>query len=256
MNTVKLFADGVIEGRTAALLEPYLGTEDRGILNWPPDSMNVAITAFDKAGFQVHVHAIGDQGIRITLDAFEYARDINGPFDKRHMMAHIQLIHPDDQPRFNELDITASFQSLWAYPDDYITQMTIPVLGAQRSEWLYPIGSVEKTGAHITGGSDWTVSSLNPLDAIEVAVTRREPGKRAGNALLPGEAVGLPTMLKAYTVDGAYSLFLEDKVGSIQVGKRADIIFLDRNPFSIPPHEISSVKVTHTFFDGKLVYEQ
>jgi hypothetical protein len=256
MNTVKLFADGVIEGRTAALLEPYLGTEDRGILNWHPDSMNSAIAAFDKAGFQVHVHAIGDRGIRTTLDAFEYAQDINGPSDKRHMMSHIQLIHPNDQPRFNELGITASFQSLWAYPDDYITQMTIPVLGPQRSEWLYPIGSVDKTGAHITGGSDWTVSSLNPLDAVEVAVTRREPGEHKGDALLPSEAVGLSTMLKAYTIGGAYSLFLEDKVGSIQVGKRADIIFLDRNLFSIPSHEIHSAKVTHTFFDGKLIYEK
>jgi len=115
---------------------------------------------------------------------------------------------------------------------------------------------VEKTGAHITGGSDWTVSSLNPLNAIEVAVTRREPGELKGEALLPSEAVGLSTMLKAYTIDGAYSLFLEDKVGSIQVGKRADIIFLDRNLFSIPSHEIHSAKVTHTFFDGKLVYEK
>jgi predicted amidohydrolase YtcJ len=115
---------------------------------------------------------------------------------------------------------------------------------------------VDKTGAHITGGSDWTVSSLNPLDAVEVAVTRREPGEHKGDALLPSEAVGLSTMLKAYTIGGAYSLFLEDKVGSIQVGKRADIIFLDRNLFSIPPHEIHSAKVTHTFFDGKLVYEK
>ena len=256
MNTVKFFADGVIEGRTAALLEPYLGSDDRGILNWHPDTLKMVVAEFDKAGFQVHVHAIGDWGIRSTLDAFEFARQQNGLGDKRHMMSHVQLIHPQDVPRFKELDIIASFQALWAYPDSYITDLTIPVLGPDRSKWLYPINSVALTGAHIAGGSDWTVSSLNPLDAIEVAVTRQELGKKDGDALLPEEAVALETILRAYTLEGAYSLFKEREIGSLKAGKLADIIILDRNLFQIPVHEIHNVVVAQTIFNGKIVYRK
>ncbi len=256
MNTVKIFADGVIEGGTAALLEPYVGTEDRGILNWHPDTLKTVIAAFDKEGFQIHVHAIGDWAIRSTLDAFEYARNQNGDADKRHMMSHVQLIHPEDVHRFKELNIIASFQPLWAYPDKYITELTLPVLGPDRSPWNYPIQSVVSAGGRVAGGSDWTVSSLNPLDAIEVAVTRREPGKKDGDALYPEEAVSLETILRAYTMEGAYSLFKEDEIGSIEKGKQADIIILDQNLFEIPVHEIHNTKVTHTLFSGKVVYKK
>ena len=254
MNTVKLFADGVIEGGTAALLEPYLGSDDRGILNWDPDTLKMAVAKFDKEGFQIHIHAIGDRGIRSTLDAFEFARQQNGLGDKRHMMSHVQLIHPQDVPRFKELNIIASFQALWAYPDKYITDLTLPVLGPVRSKWNYPINSVVLTGASIAGGSDWTVSSLNPLDAIEVAITRREPGKKDGDALYPEEAVALETILRAYTMAGAFSLFKEHEIGSLEKGKLADIIILDRNLFQIPAHEIHSAKVVQTIFNGEIVY--
>ena len=256
MNTVKIFADGVIEGGTAALLDAYLGTDDRGILNWNPDTLKKAVTEFDKAGFQVHIHAIGDWGIRSTLDAFEFARQHNGVEDKRHMMSHIQLIHPKDVPRFKELNIIASFQALWAYPDKYITDLTLPVLGPVRSKWNYPINSVFLSGARITGGSDWTVSSLNPLYAIEVSVTRREPGNKDGDALLPEEAVKLETMLRAYTLEGAFSLFKENEIGSLEAGKLADIIILDRNLFQIPTHEIHNASVVQTIFNGKIVYKK
>ena len=254
MNTVKIFADGVIEGGTAALLEPYIGTDDRGILNWHPDTLKKAVAEFDKAGFQIHIHAIGDWGIRSTLDAFEFARRQNGLGDKRHMMSHVQLIHPQDVPRFKELDIIASFQALWAYPDKYITDLTLPVLGPVRSKWNYPINSVYLSGGRIAGGSDWTVSSLNPLDAIEVAVTRRGLGKKDGDALFPEEAVKLETMLRAYTLEGAYSLFKEREIGSLKAGKLADVIILDMNLFRIPAHEIHNAAVVQTIFNGKIVY--
>ena len=254
MNTVKIFADGVIEGGTAALLEPYIGTDDRGILNWHPDTLKKAVAEFDKAGFQIHIHAIGDWGIRSTLDAFEFARRQNGLGDKRHMMSHVQLIHPQDVPRFKELDIIASFQALWAYPDKYITDLTLPVLGPVRSRWNYPINSVYLSGGRIAGGSDWTVSSLNPLDAIEVAVTRRGLGKKDGDALFPEEAVKLETMLRAYTLEGAHSLFKEREIGSLKAGKLADVIILDRNLFRIPAHEIHNAAVVQTIFNGKIVY--
>ncbi len=256
MNTVKIFSDGVIEGGTAALLEPYLGTNDRGILNWNPDTLKKAVTEFDKEGFQIHVHAIGDWGIRSTLDAFEFAMKYNGKEDKRHMMSHIQLIHPRDIPRFKDLNIIASFQALWAYPDKYITDLTLPVLGPVRSKWNYPINSVVSSGGRIAGGSDWTVSSLNPLDAIEVAITRREPGQRDGDALFPEEGVKLETMLYAYTLGGALSLFKENEIGSLEVGKLADIIILNRNLFKIPVHEIHNASVLFTIFNGDVIYKK
>ena len=256
MNTVKIFADGVIEGGTAALIEPYLGTKNYGILNWNSDTLNNAVAEFEKAGLQVHVHATGDRGIQNTLDAFEYAKIHNGFSDSRHMITHVQLVHPDDMARFGELNVIASFQALWAYPDQYIKELTLPVLGAIRSNWNYPINSIVSSGGRIAGGSDWTVSSLNPLYAIEVSITRREPGSKYGDALIPEEAVELETILNAYTLEGAYSLFKENEIGSLETGKLADIVILDRNLFQIPEIEIHKALVDLTIFDGKIVYER
>ena len=257
MNTVKIFTDGVIEGGTAALIEPYLGTKYYGILNWNADTLNNAVAEFEKAGFQVHVHATGDRGIQKTLDAFEYAQTQNGLSDSRHMITHVQLVHPDDIARFGKLNVIASFQALWAYPDQYIKELTLPVLGVIRSNWNYPINSIVSSGGRIAGGSDWTVSSLNPLYAIEVAITRREPGSsKYGDALIPEEAVDLETILHAYTLEGAYSIFKENEIGSLETGKLADIVILDRNLFQIPKNEIHKALVDLTIFDGKIVYER
>ena len=256
MNIVKIFIDGVIEGGTAALLEPYIGTNNYGILIWNPDTLNRAVSEYEKAGFQVHVHAIGDRGIRYSLDAFEYARKYTGFVDQRHMICHTQLVHPGDIDRFSRLNVISSFQALWAYPDKYIKDLTLPRLGEPRSGWNYPINSIVKSGGRIAGGSDWTVSSLNPLDAIEVADTRKEPGNKNGEALIPEEAVELETMLHAYTLGGAYSLYIENKVGSIEKGKLADLVILDRNLFQIPEIEIHKALVDLTIFNGKIVYER
>ena len=256
MNIVKIFIDGVIEGGTAALIEPYLGTDNYGILIWNPDTLNKAVSEYEKAGFQVHVHATGDRGIRYSLDAFEYARKYTGFVDPRHIICHTQLVHPDDIGRFGTLNVISSFQALWAYPDKYINDLTLPRLGKPRSDWNYPINSIIKAGGRIAGGSDWTVSSLNPLDAIEVAITRKEPGNKNGEALIPEEAVTLETILNAYTLGGAYSLYIEDKVGSIEVDKLADIVILDRNLFKIHDYEIHQALVDYTIFNGKIIYKR
>ena len=256
MNTIKIFSDGVIEGGTAALIDPYLGTKNYGILNWNADTLNNAVAEFEKAGFQIHVHATGDRGIQNTLDAFEYAQTQNGLSDSRHMITHVQLVHPDDIARFGKLNVIASFQALWAYPDQYIKELTLPVLGAIRSNWNYPINSIVSSGGRIAGGSDWTVSSLNPLYAIEVAITRREPGSKYGDALIPEESVDLETILYAYTLEGAYSLFKENEIGSLETGKLADIVILDRNLFQIPKNQIHKAVVDLTIFNGKIVYER
>ncbi len=254
-TTVKIFADGVLESHTAALLEPYLDRPgDRGMPLLEPGAFDRLAVALDAAGFQIHVHAIGDRAIRMTLDALEAARRANGSKDLRHHIAHLELIDPADIPRFKALGVVANFQALWAYPDLYITQLTIPILGLGRSRWLYPIGSVVRTGAVIVGGSDWSVSSANPLDAIQVAVTRRDPEAPPGPAWIPEEVVDLPTMLAAYTTNGAYLSHEEADRGSIAPGLTADLIILDRDLFKIPASDIHKAKVLLTLFEGKPVF--
>jgi predicted amidohydrolase YtcJ len=251
----KIFADGVIESHTAALLEPYLDRPgDRGKPILEAEDFNRLAVALDKAGFQIHVHAIGDRAVRMALDAFEAAREANGSRDARHHICHLELIDPADVPRFRELGVVANFQALWAYPDTYVTQLTEPVLGPERSARLYPIGTVVRSGGLYAGGSDWSVSSLNPLDAIQVAVTRRDPEGPAGPAWLPQELVDLPTAVSAYTKNGAFLSFEEKARGSIEPGKAADLAVLDRNIFEIPPQEIHTVKVVMTILEGKVVY--
>lgn len=256
-TAVKIFADGVIEGHTAALLEPYVDRpHDRGIPNWTPEQLTRVMTALDQAGFQIHTHAIGDFAIRMTLDALAAAQQTNGKRDARHHIAHLQLIDPSDIPRFKQLDVVANFQSLWAYADWYITDLTEPVLGPARSRWLYPIASVAKTGAMLAAGSDWSVSSMNPLEAIQVAITRRALTDTSSNAWIAEELIDLPTMLAAYTINGAFVNHQEQNTGSLELGKAADVIVLDRNLFQIPPHEIHRTKVLLTLLEGKEVYRE
>lgn len=253
-TSVKIFQDGVIESKTASVLEPYLGGNDRGWLNFEPEVLKPLAAELDRLGFQIHIHAIGDRAIQTSLDALEFARDRNGSRDSRHHLAHIQLFDPADIGRLRRLGVVANFQPLWARPDDYIVKMTEPILGPQRSRWLYPIRSIADTGAVIAAGSDWSVSSMNPLDAIQVAVTRRDLDAGPGPAWIPEEVVDLPLMIAAYTINGAYVNFQESETGSIEVGKAADLIVLERNLFDVPKHEIHRVKVLSTLLEGKEVF--
>lgn len=254
-TSAKIFADGVLESGTAALLEPYLNRGgSKGLAIWEPGALDGMVRNLDREGFQVHIHAIGDYAIRMSLDALEKAERANGRRDARHQLAHLELIQPQDIPRFRELGVLADFQSLWAYADPYITRLTEPALGPERSRWLYPIGSVYRSGAVIVGGSDWSVSSMNPLDAIQVAVTRRGLEDGPGAAWLSQECVDLSAVLAAYTINGAYLAHEEKKRGSIEAGKAADLIVLDRNLFAIAPCEIHLAKVLWTLLNGTEVY--
>ena len=254
-TTVKIFVDGVIESHTAALLEPYLDRQgDRGRPLLEQADFNRLAVALEQAGFQIHVHAIGDRAVRVALDAFEAARRANGPRDLRHHIAHLELFDPADVPRFNALGVAANFQPLWAYADLYITQLTEPMLGPERSSRLYPIGSVFRTGALIVGGSDWPVSSLNPLEAIQVAVTRRAPEDKAGPPWLPDQCIDLKTALAAYTTNGAFLAHRESEAGSLEPGRVADLIVLDRNLLRISPFEIHEARVLLTLLEGQVVY--
>jgi hypothetical protein len=164
----KIFADVVIESGTAALLEPYVGRPGRGKMNIEPRALEAMVGALDRGGLDVHIHAIGDRAIRASLDAFAAAAAANPARDRRHSIAHLQLIDPADVERFAGLGVIADFQPLWAYADRYITELTEPFLGPEGSRWLYPIKSVVDTGAVVVAGSDWSVSSMNPLEAIQV----------------------------------------------------------------------------------------
>jgi predicted amidohydrolase YtcJ len=258
-GTAKFFLDGVIEAKTAALLEPYLGstgTGDRGLPNFDQDRLDRLVAGLDRVGFQVHMHAIGDRAIRMGLDAIERAREANGPRDRRPHLAHIQLFDPADIPRFAQLGAIANFQPLWAYADAYIRDLTEPVLGPARSRWLYPIRSLMASGAVVVAGSDWSVSSPDPLQAIEVAMTRREPGAPAGPAWIPEETVDLPQILAAYTIGGAYVSFEERDSGSLEAGKFADFVMLDKDIFELPPNRIHTARVVWTVMEGREVYRR
>ena len=256
-DAAKLFVDGVLEGETAALLEPYLGESGgTGMLVLPADELAERVAALDARGVQAHFHAIGDRGVRVALDAVERAIERNGPSDNRHHISHLQLIDPADHPRFAALGVTANFQPLWAYPDAYITDINLPALGPWRIERMYPIGSLERAGARIAAGSDWSVSSLNPLPAIETALTRQDPAGQVEGVLNPKEAVSVDTMLRAYTVNGAWLMHQEEQTGVIKPGMAADLVVLERNLFSIPAREIGEVTVTMTLFEGQIVHQQ
>jgi predicted amidohydrolase YtcJ len=252
----KLYQDGVIEAGTAALLAPYLDRKGAtGKPIYPQPVLDSLATALDRNRWQLHVHAIGDRAIRMTLDAFEHARSVNGARDARHTITHLQLIDPADLPRFRRLGVVANFEPFWANGDEYLTRLAEPSLGPERSRWLYPIRSVVETGAVVSGGSDWSVSSLAPLDGIEVAVTRRPPDDRR-RPWRPEQVVDLRTAIAMYTINAAYQNHLDRETGSIEVGKRADLVVLERNLFDVPHSEVHAVRVMRTILEGKTVFSR
>ncbi|MEZ5758477.1 MAG: amidohydrolase [Emcibacteraceae bacterium] len=254
-SSIKIMQDGVLENYTAAMLEPYLEANGtRGIPMVDPEMLKKAVAELDADGFQVHIHAIGDAAIRQSLDAIEYARKLNGPLGNRHHIAHLQVIHPDDIPRFAALDVVANFQPYWAAADEYIMDLNVPAIGEERTGWMYPIRSIEKTGATIAFGSDWSVSTANPFLEIETAVTRLGALGEPYPEFTPNERISLQTAIDAFTINAAFVNKQEDKTGSIEVGKLADLIVLNQNMFEIDPDQISDTKVLLTLFGGKPVY--
>jgi hypothetical protein len=254
-TTVKIMQDGVMENYTAAMLEPYTGKGDmRGIPMVEPETLKAAVTALDAEGFQVHFHAIGDAAIRQSLDAVEAALSGNGNLGHRHHISHLELIDPADIPRFRRLGVVANFQPLWAFADSYITDLTLPFIGPERARWLYPIGSVHRSGGMIAFGSDWSVSTANPFHQMEVAVTRMGASGETTEAFIPEERIDLPLALAAFTIHAAYVNGSEQDTGSVEVGKYADLIVLDRNLFDISPTEISEASVLMTMIEGQVVH--
>jgi len=252
---IKVMQDGVAENATAAMLTPYLDadgreTGNRGHSFVEAGALREAVAALDAAGFQVHVHAIGDRASREALDAFEGTSP-----DRRHHIAHIQVVHPDDVPRFASLGVAANAQALWACEDEQMTQLTLPFLGPQRAAWQYPFGDLHRAGARLVMGSDWPVSTPDPLQAMHVAVTRTAYGEQA-EPFLPGQAVDLETAYAAYTSGSAWINRRDelDGAGVLAPGAAADLVVLDRDPFAGPPDEIGASRVLSTWIDGETVY--
>jgi predicted amidohydrolase YtcJ len=266
-TSVKIMQDGVIENGTAASLTPYLdahghATDNSGISFVDPELLKEVVTRLDAEGFQVHFHALADRAVREALDAIQAAREANGPSDHRHHLAHIQVVHPDDIPRFHELDVIANGQPLWAMLEGQMVNLTIPFLGPDRSGWQYPFASLVRAGATLAFGSDWSVSSPDPLQEMHVAVNRMAPAGYAYSGeddptepFLPDERVDLATAVAAFTMGSAFVNHLDDVTGSIEVGKEADVIVLDRDIFAQPAEEISEASVDLTFVRGRCVHD-
>jgi predicted amidohydrolase YtcJ len=248
----KIFVDGVVEGGTAYLLEPYEHKpEFRGEPIWGPSLLNEACAALDRENLQIHLHVIGDAAARITLDALEHAQGSNGKRDARHLVTHLQLVAPEDIHRFAQLDVVGVPQPFWFKIDEYYTELALPYLGKDRADKQYPMKCFIDAGVIMASSSDFPVTiPFDPLIAIQTGVTR---SKNSG-VLWPEERVTLEEMIVSYTYNGAYANFLENKTGSIEDGKQADLIVIDQNLFEIPTDEIANTKVLLTMVAGQEVY--
>ncbi len=259
-TSVKLMLDGIVENQTASMVEPYLdvhghATDNRGRDFIDPEVLDEAVIRLDALGFQPHFHALGDRAVRQALDAVEAARGANGWSDTRPHLAHLQVIHPDDLPRFRRLGALANLQPLWAVLEDQMSELTLPVLGPAVPARQYPFRSLRRHGATLVMGSDWSVSTPDPFLQMEVAVNRVSPDARGtGEPFLPEERLELVDILTAATAGSAYAQHL-DEAGVLAVGRLADIAVLDRDLFDRGAGAIGDTHVVGTFIEGVPVHE-
>jgi predicted amidohydrolase YtcJ len=266
-TSIKIMQDGVAENFTAAMTGPYLdrcghATDNSGHSFVDPAALKEAVAALSAEGFQVHVHSIGDRSAREALDAFEHARAElarlgRADADLRHHIAHLQVVHPDDVPRFAALGVAANMQALWAIHEPQMTELTIPFLGEERSRWQYPFGDLHRTGARLVAGSDWPVSTPDPMAAIHTAVNRTgygEEGRAGTDPFLPEQALTLETAFAAYT-SGSSWVNHRDDAGVLRDGAVADLVVLDRDPFAGAQQKIGAARTVSTWVDGTPVFE-
>lgn len=251
LRTVKFFVDGIIENRTAALLEPYADDPcTRGMPLWTAAELREALLEIDRLGLQPHLHAIGDAGIRTALDALAHLTEVRGPRDRRPVIAHVQMVDPEDLPRFAELGVIANIEPLWLRPDPVMTDLTMPRLGEARSRRQYPLGSLLRSGARVSFGSDWPVTDHRPLAGLPVAVTRQTPQRRPEGGWLPGERIDIETAMSCYTAGVAHQAMADDR-GVLAPGRVADLVWLDRDPRDCDPHDVPRITVRGTWLAGE-----
>jgi predicted amidohydrolase YtcJ len=255
-HAAKIFVDGVVEGGTAYLLDPYEHKpEFRGDPIWDPEALKDACVALDAENIQIHFHVVGDAAARITLDALESAYKTNGGRDSRHLITHLQLVEPEDIERFKQLGVIAVPQPFWFMIDDYYSELALPYLGKERAAKQYPMQSFIDAGVIMASASDFPVTiPFDPLIAIQIGTTRLGIVETTEEVLFPEERASLEDLITSFTYNGAYANFLENETGSIEVGKQADIIVLDQNLFEIPANEIAKTRVLLTLVDGVEVF--
>lgn len=261
LGTAKIMVDGVAENQTAAMLTPYRDvhghdTANRGLSFIDPALLRDIVTQLDAAGFQVHFHALGDRAVREALDAVEAAREANGPSDGRHHLAHLQVVEERETARFAELDAVANIQALWATHEDQIDELTLPFLQDGAEARQYPFGDLVRHGARLAAGSDWPVSSADPMDAIHIAVTRVAPGLDAEPLGGPHQRLDLATAMAAYTSGTAWVNHRDHDTGYVREGYLANLVVLDPDPFALPTDEIHRSTVVSTWIEGEPVYSR
>ena len=255
-GAVKFFLDGVIETHTAAMLAPYSDDPSQsGALQWDPAAYQQFVTELDKRGFQIFTHAIGDRAIRLALDSYEAAQKANHTTDARHRIEHIEDVSAADIPRFGKLGVIASMQPLHAYPDDDTLKTWAGNVGPERAQRAWAWRSIERDGGHLAFGSDWPVVTLNPWPGVENAITRQTTAGDPPGGFVPQERLSLEDTIIAYTLGAAFAGHREKTEGSLEPGKLADLIVIDRDLFKIEPSEIGKTNVLLTMVGGKIVYQ-
>ncbi|MFE6099320.1 amidohydrolase [Streptomyces laurentii] len=258
-GSVKIMQDGIAENFTAAMTSPYLdacgcATANAGLSFVDPEALRAHVTRLDALDFQVHFHALGDRAVREALDAIEAAVAANGRRGNRHHLAHLQVVHPDDLTRFARLGALANIQPLWAAHEPQMDTLTLPFLGPERAAWQYPFGALVRAGATLVAGSDWPVSSPDPLAGLHVAVNRVQPDAADDDRVfLPEQRLDPATALAAYTAGSAHANGHDD-AGSLRPGYLADLVVLDRDILTGPPGEIAGARVEQTFVGGVRVH--
>jgi len=260
---VKIFLDGVpTPARTAAMLDPYLPDAEHGddFTGGDPHvsvgPLTIDLIELDNRGYTVKMHAAGDRSVRVGLDAIEAMRNENGDSGLRHELAHAGYIHPDDIPRFAEINAVADLSPIIWHPSPIIDAV-ISALGRERAEKYWPVRDLLDANAPVLAGSDWpsAVPNANPWVGIEALVTLRDPCEQSPGALRPEQAITLQEAVEIYTIRGARALRLDDRTGTIEVGKQANLIILERNIFDIPIEDVGNTTIFRTYFEGQLVYE-
>lgn len=258
-GTVKIMVDGVAENFTAAMLHPYHdhsghSTGNSGLSFVDQQLLKDAVTALDGEGFQVHFHALGDRAVREALDAVQAARQANGPSPNRHHLAHLQMVDQAEIPRFAELDATANLQALWATHEEQLDGLTLPFLSQGAEARHYPFGDLVRAGARLAAGSDWPVSSANPIEALHIAVNRRYPGSVLPALAGEEQAMDVATFLAAYTSGSARVNHRDHNTGTVAPGFLADLVVLDPSPFAVDPEDLHTVRVSSTWIQGAPVF--
>jgi predicted amidohydrolase YtcJ len=254
-QTVKFFVDGILENHTAMLIEPYADDPcAHGMELWDEAELRAAMAHVDALGFQCHLHAIGDAGIRRALDAVAHLDKVNGPRDRRPVIAHVQVVDPTDLSRFRELGVIANFQPIWSQLDPVMEVLTRPRLGEERFALQYPIGALSRAGVAVSFGSDWPVGDPRPLVGLPVAMTRETAAGLPAGGWLPEQRIRIEEALAAYTTAGAHQAFEERVRGALVPGQFADLVWLSADPRSVTPQQLGGIDVLATLVAGRVTH--